>query len=102
MNIKVRYKAPEGDTSKLLEFPVRETGDRMTANLGFAASVAQFGLLLRNSEFRGEATWDRTLTLAREHRGNDPDGYRAEFARLVDLAAALEARRSTTPPDTRR
>ena len=100
MNIKVRYKAPEGDTSKLLEFPVRENGSRaaaaMTANLGFAASVAQFGLLLRNSEFRGEATWDKTLSLAREHRGNDPDGYRAEFARLIDLAAALAQRRDTT------
>ena len=102
MNIKVRYKAPDGDTSKLLEFPVRENGNRMTTNLGFAASVAQFGLLLRNSEFRGQATWDKTLTLAREHRGNDPDGYRAEFARLIDLAAALDARRSTTAPDTRR
>ena len=74
----------------------------MTANLGFAASVAQFGLLLRNSEYRGDATWNKTLSLAREHRGNDPDGYRAEFARLIDLAAALDARRSTTAPDTRR
>jgi len=96
MNIKVRYKAPDGDSSKLLEFPVRENGSRMTANLGFAASVAQFGLLLRNSEFRGEATWDKTLSLAREHRGNDPDGYRAEFARLIDLASALAQRRSNT------
>jgi len=102
MNIKVRYKTPDGDTSKLLEVPVRENGNRMTANLGFAASVAQFGLLLRNSEFRGDATWNKTLSLAREHRGHDPDGYRAEFARLVDLAAALDARRSTTSPDTRR
>ena len=102
MNVKVRYKAPDGDASKLLEFPVRENGSRMTANLGFAASVAQFGLLLRNSDFRGDATWDKTLSLAREHRGNDPDGYRAEFARLVDLAGALAARRSTTSPDTRR
>jgi Ca-activated chloride channel family protein len=102
MNVKVRYKAPDGDASKLLEFPVRENGNRMTANLGFAASVAQFGLLLRNSDFRGDATWDKTLSLAREHRGNDPDGYRAEFARLVDLAAALAARRTTPPNDTRR
>jgi Ca-activated chloride channel homolog len=102
MNVKVRYKAPDGDASKLLEFPVRENGNRMTANLGFAASVAQFGLLLRNSDFRGDATWDKTLSLAREHRGNDPDGYRAEFARLVDLASALAQRRTTTAPDTRR
>ncbi|MBA3641625.1 MAG: VWA domain-containing protein, partial [Acidobacteria bacterium] len=96
MNVKVRYKAPDGDASKLLEFPVRENGNRMTANLGFAASVAQFGLLLRKSEFRGDAAWDKTLALAREHRGNDPDGYRAEFARLIDLAAALDQRRTGT------
>ncbi len=99
MHVKVRYKAPDGDASKLLEFPVRENGNRMTANLGFAASVAQFGLLLRNSDFRGDATWDKTLSLAREHRGNDPDGYRAEFARLVDLASALAHRRSTSAPE---
>jgi Ca-activated chloride channel homolog len=102
MNVKVRYKAPDGDVSKLLEFPVRENGNRMTANLGFAAAVAQFGLLLRDSDFRGEATWDKTLSLAREHRGSDPDGYRAEFARLVDLAEALAARRTTPPTDMRR
>ena len=98
MNIKLRYKAPDGETSKLLEVPVRENGNRMSANLGFAASVAQFGLLLRNSEFRGGATWDTTLSLAREHRGNDPDGYRAEFARLIDLASALARRSSTSEP----
>jgi Ca-activated chloride channel family protein len=96
MNIKVRYKAPDGDASKLLEFPVRENGRRMTANLGFAAAVAEFGLLIRRSDFRGDASWDQTLSLAREHRGNDPDGYRAEFARLADLAAALDLRRTTT------
>jgi Ca-activated chloride channel family protein len=97
MNIKVRYKAPDGDASKLLEFPVRENGQRMTANLGFAAAVAEFGLLIRRSDFRGEATWEQVLSLAREHRSKDPDGYRAEFARLADLAAALDTRRTTTP-----
>jgi Ca-activated chloride channel family protein len=96
MNIKVRYKAPDGDASKLLEFPVRENGQRMTANLGFAAAVAEFGLLIRRSDFRGEATWEQVMSLAREHRGKDPDGYRAEFARLADLAAALDTRRRTT------
>lgn len=96
MNIKVRYKTPQGATSKLLEFPVRENGQRMTANLGFAAAVAEFGLLIRRSDFRGEATWPQALSLAREHRGNDPDGYRAEFARLVEVAAALDTRRSTS------
>ena len=103
MNVKVRYKRPDGDTSRLLEFPVRHAGGtRMTANLGFAAAVAQFGMLLRHSEFAGSVTWTQTAALAREHRGRDDDGYRAEFIRLVELAAALDARRHTTPdPDAR-
>ena len=96
MNIKVRYKTPQGETSKLLEVPVRDSGRPMTSNLGFAASVAEFGLLVRRSDFRGAATWQQALSLAREHRGPDPDGYRAEFVRLVDLAAALDARREHT------
>jgi Ca-activated chloride channel homolog len=94
MNVKVRYKAPDGDVSKLIEFPVREAGQKMTSNLGFAAAVAQFGMLLRRSEFSGDATWQSTVALAREHRGSDPDGYRAEFIRLVDLASALDVRKT--------
>jgi Ca-activated chloride channel family protein len=96
MNIKVRYKAPEGDTSKLLEFPVTNANGRMTPNLGFAAAVAEFGMLLRRSEYKGSATWSHLLSFAREYRGNDPDGYRAEFIRLIDVAAALDMRKSTT------
>jgi Ca-activated chloride channel family protein len=94
MTVKVRYKEPLGDTSKLLEFPVRDTEARMTANLGFAAAVAGYGMLLRQSEFKGSTTWKQVVSLAREHRGRDEDGYRAEFIRLADLAAAL----SPTPP----
>jgi Ca-activated chloride channel family protein len=101
MNIKVRYKDPEGDTSKLVEFPVRESTQKMTANLGFAAAVAEFAMLLRRSEFKGSASWDSALSLAREHRGSDPDGYRAEFIRLIDLASAL-AGRTSTPSELRR
>ena len=95
MNIKIRYKAPDSDTSKLLEFPVREAAQKMTSNLGFSAAVAEFGLLLRRSEFKGSASWESALSLAREHRGSDPDGYRAEFIRLIDLASALAGRSST-------
>lgn len=102
MNVKVRYKAPNGDTSRLLEFPVRESAQKMTSNLGFAASVAQFGMLLRRSPFKGSASWQSTASLAREHRGSDPDGYRAEFIRLIDLASALDVRISTTSELRRR
>jgi Ca-activated chloride channel family protein len=98
MNIKIRYKAPDGDTSRLLEFPVRNAAGRMTPNLGFASAVAEFGLLLRRSAYKGSATWSQLAALAKEHRGPDPDGYRAEFIRLIDVAGALNARTPTTEP----
>jgi Ca-activated chloride channel homolog len=100
MNIKLRYKAPDGDTSRLLEFPVRsgvKSVARLSSNLGFAAAVAEFGMLLRRSEFAGRSTWSQAASLAREHRGRDEDGYRAEFIRLVELAAALDVK--NTEPD---
>ena len=54
---------------------------RVTANLGFASAVAEFGMLLRNSEFRGQATWAGAAA-GDAYRGDDADGYRAEFGRL--------------------
>jgi Ca-activated chloride channel family protein len=98
MNLRIRYKTPDGDTSRMLEFPVRATASssKMTPNLGFAAAVAEFGMLARRSEFRGSASWEQAISLARDHRGSDPDGYRAEFIRLLDLASALDVRKTET------
>ena len=98
MTVKVRYKAPDGDTSRQLDFPVRHASPRLTPNLGFAAAVAEYGLLLRRSAFRGSASWPQVIALAKEHRGRDEDGYRAEFIRLAELASALD-RTPSTPPD---
>jgi Ca-activated chloride channel family protein len=76
---------------------VTNTETELHHNLGFAASVAEFGMLLRRSDFKGDATWEEAAELARAHRGSDPDGYRAEFVRLLDLAASLDRRRATSP-----
>jgi Ca-activated chloride channel family protein len=95
LTLKLRYKSPDGDRSQLVSMPVRDRTGDMTPNLGFAAAVAQFGMLLRNSEFKGEASWRSARTLARRYRGDDPDGYRAEFIRLLDLAAALDQLRTS-------
>jgi Ca-activated chloride channel family protein len=95
MTVKLRYKAPDGETSKLMEVPVNDRSGEPTANLGFAAAVAEFGFLLRKSDHKGQSTWASALELARRHRGDDPDGYRAEFIRLVDLASALDSQRRT-------
>jgi Ca-activated chloride channel family protein len=122
MTVKIRYKEPDGDSSRLLSVAVRDDAGRpgsaprndhdartrhaecdanMNASLGFAAAVAEFGMLLRDSEFKGEATWDSAQRLARQHRGDDPDGYRAEFVRLVDLAAALAAQKERPVVESR-
>ena len=97
MTVKVRYKDPAGDTSRLLAVPVANRETELERNLGFAAAVAEFGMLLRQSSFKGDATWDEAARLAKTHRGSDPDGYRAEFSRLVDLAASLDRQRATSP-----
>ena len=73
----------------------------LTPNLGFAAAVAEFGMLLRKSEFKGQATWATAQELARKYRGDDPDGYRAELVRLIDLASALDAQNMTSPQSRR-
>jgi Ca-activated chloride channel family protein len=90
MTVKLRYKAPAGDESRLMTVAVKNRPAAPSANIGFAAAVAQFGMLLRNSEHRGAATHTDIAALARQHRGSDPDGYRAEFIKLVELARSLK------------
>ena len=99
MTVKLRYKAPTKNVSEVMAVPVEDRAGA-TSTLGFAAAVAQFGMLLRGSEFKGTATWASVQALARQHRGEDADGYRAEFVRLVDLAAALQLQQTTQ--ETRR
>jgi Ca-activated chloride channel family protein len=89
MNLKLRYKDPEGDRSRLVEVPVPNRPGSIGANIGFASAVAQFGMLLRGAPDRGDSSFEHVLTLARRFRGDDPHGYRAEFIRLVELAESL-------------
>jgi Ca-activated chloride channel family protein len=67
----------------------------MRANLGFASTIAEAGMLLRGSAHAGKGSYDAAIARARTFRGADPDGYRAEFARLMQLAAALSKRQRT-------
>lgn len=87
--IKFRYKRPDGDKSILIEkaiayavLPIAQTSD----NFRFSAAVAGFGMILRNSEYKGCMDYDTVLSLARASKGKDDDGYRAEFIRLVELS----------------
>ena len=94
MNVRLRYKAPDGDESKLITVPVKNRTSELSANVGFAAAIAEFGMVLRQSEHRGSSTLQDAAALGRRFRGADPDGYRAEFVRLVELAESV-GRQST-------
>ena len=89
MFVKVRYKDPGGDASKLLEHAVMDRTGMPSADLRFAAAVAGFGMLLRDSEHAGTFTLDDVVSLAEAGRGDDPRGYRGEFIRLVEATRDL-------------
>jgi Ca-activated chloride channel homolog len=91
--IKVRYKAPRGSTSKLLSHVLMNRPSAMTANLGFASAVAEFGMLLRESPARGQSSFGSASARARRFLGDDEEGYREEFVRLVERAAMLRSGR---------
>ena len=102
MTVKVRYKKPDGNASMLVSVPVASRTTPSPRNLSFASAVAAFGMLLRNSPFKADASWADVVRLAQAGRGEDPDGYRAEFIRLVELAAALDRQRTTSTDASRR
>ncbi len=92
MTVKFRYKAPDGDVSKLIEHPLVDHSVSIantTDNFRFSAAVAQFGMLLRNSEFKASASFDNVLKLAKNAKAYDEEGYRSEFIRLVESARLL-------------
>ena len=92
MTVKLRYKAPDGDKSQLIETPVVDAGKKLAESpkdFQFAVSVAGFGMMLRDSQQRGELTWDLVRELALKGKGEDPQGYRGEFLQLLDKARGL-------------
>ena len=92
LTLKLRYKQPDGNTSKLLTFPVTDKGasySRASTDFKFAAAVAEFGMLLRDSEFKGSSSCGSVIELAEEAKGTDAEGYRAEFLTLVRKAKDL-------------
>jgi Ca-activated chloride channel family protein len=91
LTVSVRYKEPDAETSRLISVPVLDSAaNPPSGTLRFAAAVAGFGMLLRGSEHRGDATWTQVADMARTAGGDDPHGYRAELVRLVETAAALQ------------
>lgn len=95
LTVKLRYKQPQAETSELLSFPVsgpEKPLTEATVDFRFAAAVACWGMLLRNSEHKGQGNFDQVLALARSARGDDANGYCAEFIQLVETAKEVERR----------
>lgn len=91
MYIKLRYKQPQEGGSQLFDMAVTPNHyyNNPSVDYNFAAAVAEFGMLLRNSDHLAHASYDNVIELAKEGRGRDDNGYRAEFIRLARMARAL-------------
>jgi Ca-activated chloride channel family protein len=93
LTVKLRYKQPDGQTSTKVEIPVRGKvleADKTSDNFRFSAAVAEFGMILRNSEYKAGASMENVIELGKSARGADEEGYRSEFLKLVKLADALK------------
>jgi Ca-activated chloride channel family protein len=93
MNIKLRYKAPGSDASKLVTYPVNNDDKKWqdaSANFKLSAAVAEFGLLLRESSYKQNSSFEQTIALAKSSANDDKNGYRSEFIKLVQQAAVLK------------
>ena len=92
MTIKLRYKKPDEDVSKLITHPVMDNHTALantSDNFRFSAAVAEFGLLLRGSDYKQQSSYDQVVSLAKGSKGIDNNGYRSEFIRLVQAATSL-------------
>jgi Ca-activated chloride channel family protein len=88
--VKLRYKAPDGETSRLVSTTLRSQPKGLLTNLGFASAVAEVSMLLRGSTHVGSGSFAAAISRASEFRGVDRSGYRAEFIRLAELASSLK------------
>jgi len=89
LTLKLRYKAPDSDTSQLMTTTVAdESGPFATAtdNLRFAASVAELGMLLRSSPYKGSSSFSQVREIAQQSLGRDAEGYRHDFLSMISMA----------------
>lgn len=90
--LKMRYKEPEADISKYMDTVMTSANilAEMSQNMGFASAVAEFGMLLRDSKFKADSSYDSVLTRAKANIGKDMFGFRGEFLEMVTKAKSLD------------
>ncbi len=94
LTIKFRYKLPGENESKLITKTITQkliTINNTSNSFRFSAAVAAFGLLLRDSKFKGNASFEKVISLASPATGEDKEGYRSDFIKLAKTAALLYA-----------
>lgn len=92
LTIKFRYKQPTSSVSKVSQVIVKDTPIALKAtsiDFRFAAAVAEFGMVLRDSQFKQHSSYDQAIQMARAAKGEDTEGYRAEFIKLAESAKLL-------------
>ncbi len=89
LTVKVRYKAPDGETSKLISQVLKSGDASLNRDFVFATSVAAFGMKLSDSKYGGSINYQTIIDLAKRGKGLDGNGYRAEFIRLVEKAELM-------------
>ncbi len=93
LTLKMRYQPPAGGQSTLLTFPVKDSQAKFGAaspDFQFATAVASFGMLLRDSQYKGDTSFAAVLETAAAAKGEDKYGYRAEFMELVKAAQRIK------------
>lgn len=92
LTVKFRYKSPDGNKSQLITQTMQKATKAPSHNLQWSMAVAGFGMLLRDSEYKGSLSYSEVLSIAKAAKGTDEFGYRSEFIRLVDLAQSMSPR----------
>ncbi len=94
LTLKLRYKKPDGDKSQLITTTFDQKANNLektSDNFRWAAAVAEFGLLLRESPFKQEAKYSQAIQLARSAKGEDKNGYRHEFIRMLEVMQDMDS-----------
>jgi Ca-activated chloride channel family protein len=93
LTVRLRYKEPDGDESKLVERTALDRGTSFanaSIDFRFATAVAELGMILRDSEFKGSAGFDSVIETAKSAKGKDDGGYRAEFVELAEACKSIK------------
>ena len=90
LTVKLRYKQPNSDQSQKIEVPlIDDKGDNVSDDFRFASAVAMFGQIIKDSQYKGEGSYSKAIALAQKGYGEDKQGYRREFVRLMQTAQGL-------------